>query len=754
MAVETSLTLAPLLPWPAIAVLGALATITVALGWLKRARGTGWRTVALIAVVAALANPTVSLEDREKLPDIAIVVVDDSASQDIGARRERSEAALEVIRQALEEADDLELRVVRVGGASGESAPARTGGTRLFEALSQALADVPRQRVAGIIMITDGQVHDVPEPANSFAPGGPLHVLITGERGETDRRLVIVEAPSYGIVGKPLERWLSYGIVAKPLEMKVRVEDEPGAGGGFARITLSRDGGPPEEFRVRLGLEAVIDFTLDHAGPTVLELEVEEGKQELTLDNNRAVVVVNGVRDRLRVLLVSGEPHPGERVWRSLLKADPAVDLIHFTILRPLESQDRTPANELSLISFPILELFQDKLYQYDLIIFDRYRRRGILPPEYLRNIAGYVEAGGALLTVVGPTYSTPSSLYYTPLGSVLPGTPTGRIYTQGFRPRVTDVGGRHPVTADLSDGGRPAWGRWFRQIEVEPARGMVLMTGVDGRPLLILDRVGEGRVAQLLSDHLWLWARGFEGGGPQAELLRRLAHWLMKEPELEENSLGATALGNQLEIVRRSLSPGPGAVEVTAPSGAVRSVELRPEGGGRATARITVDEAGLYRVSDGRLEALAAVGTLNPLEAAEVRATDERLGPIAEATGGAVLWLAETGPPDIRRVRPGRDLYGRDRIGPSAGPASPPVLSTLRSATEDGRSSLATEDGKASPEAAGFGPQAGGGGWIGLKVNGDYVVRGVKQTPLLPAGLILVLGLGGLILAWRREGS
>ena len=697
MAVETSLTLAPLLPWPAIAVLGALASITVALGWLKRARGTGWRTVALIAVVAALANPTVSLEDREKLPDIAVVVVDDSASQDIGARRERSEAALEHIRQALEEADDLELRVVRAGGASDESAPARTRGTRLFEALSRALADVPRQRVAGTIMITDGQVHDAPEPANSFAPGGPLHVLVTGERSETDRRLAIVEAPSYGIVGKPLE-------------MKVQVEDKPGAGGGFARITLSRDGGPPEDFRVRPGLEAVIDFTLDHAGPTVLELEVEESKQDLTLDNNRAVVVVNGVRDRLRVLLVSGEPHPGERVWRSLLKADPAVDLIHFTILRPPEKQDRAPTNELSLISFPVLELFQDKLYEYDLIIFDRYRRRGVLPPEYLRNIAGYVEAGGALLTAVGPTYPTPSSLYYTPLGSVLPGTPTGRIYTQGFRPRVTDAGGRHPVTADLSDGGRPAWGRWFRQIEVEPARGMVLMTGVDGRPLLILDRVGEGRVAQLLSDHLWLWARGFEGGGPQAELLRRLAHWLMKEPELEENSLGATALGNQLEIVRRSLGPGPGAVEVTAPSGAVRSVELKPEGGGRATARITVDEAGLYRVSDGRLEALAAVGTLNPLEAAEVRATDERLGPIAEATGGAVLWLAETGPPDIRRVRPGRDLYGRDRIG--------------------------------------------GGGWIGLKANGDYVVRGVKQAPLLPAGLILVLGLGGLILAWRREGS
>ena len=97
---------------------------------------------------------------------------------------------------------------------------------------------------------------------------------------------------------------------------------------------------------------------------------------------------INGVRDRLRVLLVSGEPHAGERTWRNLLKSDASVDLVHFTILRPPEKQDGVPVDELSLIAFPTRELFIEKIEDFDLIIFDRYRRRGILPSLYLENIA------------------------------------------------------------------------------------------------------------------------------------------------------------------------------------------------------------------------------------------------------------------------------------------------------------------------------------------------------------------------------
>ncbi len=156
------------------------------------------------------------------------------------------------------------------------------------------------------------------------------------------------------------------------------------------------------------------------------------------------------MRDRLRVLLISGEPHVGERTWRRLLKADPAVDLVHFTILRPPEKDDLTPLNELALIAFPTRELFQDKIGEFDLIILDRFQNRGILPPPYLENIADYVRDGGALLMSVGPEFTGPASLDDTPLHDVLPAHPvrgpdgeadTGGVVDGAFRPLVTALG-------------------------------------------------------------------------------------------------------------------------------------------------------------------------------------------------------------------------------------------------------------------------------------------------------------------------
>ena len=140
-------------------------------------------------------------------------------------------------------------------------------------------------------------------------------------------------------------------------------------------------------------------------------------------------------------------------------------------------------------------------------------------------------------------------------------------------------LGRRHPVTEDLPGAGTagrdPSWGRWFRQVEARARHGTVVMTGDRGEPLLVLDRVGKGRVAQLLSDQMWLWARGFEGGGPQAELLRRLAYWLMKEPDLEENDLRATIDGDRLVVTRQSLEPDDRPVTVTAPDGTTSSLTL-----------------------------------------------------------------------------------------------------------------------------------------------------------------------------------
>ena len=474
-------------------------------------------------------------------------------------------------------------------------------------------------------------------------------------------------------------------------------------------VTLAIDGAPATTVTVTSGIESELAFTVDHGGPNVLELAAAELPGELTVQNNRAVIVTEGIRDRLRVLLISGEPHPGERTWRNLLKADASVDLVHFTILRPPEKQDGTPINELSLIAFPTRELFSVKIDEFDLIIFDRYQSRGVLPQAYIANIANYVENGGAVLVASGPDYAGPASLYQTPLSMVLPAAPTGEVTTVPFRARVTERGRRHPVAHGLPGAGtaEPSWGRWFRLIDAEARLGDIVMSGPDDKPLMVLARIGQGRVAQILSDHAWLWTRGYEGGGPQAELLRRLAHWLMKEPELEEEALAARQDRSRLVIERRTMADTAEPVTVTLPSGATETVELAPAGAGLWSATLAAREAGLHRLSDGTLTAVAAVGSPDPKELSEVHATPTIVAGLAEPTGGAVRWLSRSGgapePPRFAKVRPGRAMAGA--------------------------------------------------GWLGLKANGAYRVTAIAAFPLFSSLLALAGLLGLASLMWYREG-
>lgn len=700
-----SLAAAPLLPWAAIALLALGGLLILGFGVLRRAPGLGWRAVAIAALLTALVNPSLIEQQRASRPDVAIVVVDQSPSQSIGHRRQATEAALAAIKHRLAHEPGLDLRVIRAGAAEPG---AGDEGTRLFAALDRAMSDVPRQRLAGVVMITDGEVDDVPHgDAKTLAQavGAPLHVLLSGRPGEADRRLVVAHAPSFGLVGKQVK--LIIRVEDLPESATEKAGEDPGDAPNDAEITWRKDGGAPQQVMVPVGRDVPLPVAIDHGGPNVLELAVAPGPHELTLVNNRAVVVVNGVRDRLRVLLVTGEPYAGERVWRNILKSDPSVDLVHFTILRPPEKQDDTPIRELSLIAFPIRELFDTKLDDFDLIIFDRYSRRGLIPQAYLENVVRYVRNGGAFLEAAGPGYGSRMSLSRTPLGQILPAEPTGKVYEEGFKPQLTDLGRRDPVTEGLSGagprGGQPSWGRWFRQVDARVHRGVTVMTGDRGDPLLVLDRVGKGRVAQLLSDEMWFWARGFEGGGPQAELLRRLAYWLMKEPDLEENDLRAAVDGNRLEVTRQSLEPDDRPVTVTAPDGSSRSLKLTPTHGGLSAASLAIDQMGLYRVTDGSRTALAAAGPLNPVEFADVRTTAKRLAPVVAATGGGIFWVGGGKMPEIRRVAPNR--------------------------------------------------VAAGNNWMGFRANGDYTVIGFSETPLLPALAALLLIAGGLLAAWRREG-
>jgi hypothetical protein len=291
---------------------------------------------------------------------------------------------------------------------------------------------------------------------------------------------------------------------------------------------------------------------------------------------------------------------------------------------------------------------------------------------------------------------------------SALPALPNGNVVEQAFYPRLTELGERHPVTRGL-DGAAdepPRWSRWFRLVGIDRPEGIAVMKGPDEQPLLLLNRKGEGRVGMFLSDQGWLWARGFEGGGPHVALYRRIAHWLMKEPELEEERLTADGQGMVLDIRRQTMSDDPGPAQVITPSGETLSVSLAPAEPGLFLGSVETNEIGLYQVANGDLSALAHIGPVNAPEFADTVSTGERLQPVADATGGAVR-----------------------RVAGMAGLSLPSIVPVRGSADAAGRD------------------------WIGFRSTGDTVLKSVSRVPLFGG----FLGLGLLLLAlgsmWYREG-
>jgi hypothetical protein len=678
----------PLVPTPVLWLAAAAIVAIAALLLLGRARGAAVRVTALALILLALANPSFTREDREPLSSVAAVVIDKSPSQNFGERTRETARAQEALVDSLKKIKGLEVRVVEAGQADGE-----TDGTRLFGALASSLSDVPVDRVAGAFLITDGRVHDIPSSAAGLGFQAPVHALITGRKDERDRRIAISAAPRFGIVGQV--QTITYRL------------DDQGVSGDRAKVVVRRDGEVINERTVLSGQTVNVDVDIKHAGPNIVEIEASPLDNELTLVNNRAVVAIDGVRDKLRVLLVSGEPHSGERTWRNLLKSDASVDLVHFTILRPPEKQDGTPINELSLIAFPTRELFQQKINEFQLIIFDRYARQGVLPIAYFDNIARYVRAGGAVLVSAGPDYASTTSIWRTPLDSVLPAEPVG-VTEKPYYAHLSDAGKRHPVTRGLEGSGSepPHWSRFFRTVETRNATSPPVMTGADGKPLLLLSRFGEGRVALLLSDHIWLWARGYEGGGPHLDLLRRMSHWLMKQPDLDEEALRLQVQGHDLVVLRQTMADSVAPVTVTSPAGATRQLTLSESEPGTWRSTIPANELGLWQATDGTLKALINVGPTNPKEFSEVTSTTEMLKPLTQATGG-----------DARRVVDGSDI-DLPRIVPV--------------------------------RASGI---FRGDGWMGVKMRDASVVRGVGVLPVF-AGLIgLLLLLGAFAATWLREG-
>ena len=684
-----TLILDPLVPLIAVYALALLTTLGVGFAAWRRLGGWWLRGLAALAVLGALTNPSFLREDRAPLSDIVIALVDKTASQKLSDRTNQTADALDRLQARITRLENTELRVVTVPDGDGDA------GTQLMTALAAALAEEPQARVAGIVALTDGRLHDIERAPNLPAP---IHTLLSGRDTDWDRRLTVSNAPAFAILGETVT-------------LSLRIDDQGAAPvtNAVAALSIAIDGAAPVSFQVPVGQDIELPLDLPHGGMNVVQFATPMADGELTDQNNAAVVQINGVRDRLRVLLVSGEPHPGERTWRNLLKSDAGVDLVHFTILRPPEKQDGVPVDELSLIAFPTRELFLEKINDFDLIIFDRYRRRGILPAAYFDSITDYVINGGAVLISSGPEYGGAESIYRSPLGKILPGAPTARVFEEGFTPQITDLGARHPVTEGLEkfssnpDGEGPGWGRWFRLVDViVPDTANIVMSGLDNRPLLTLDRIGEGRVALIASDQSWLWDRGFEGGGPQLELLRRLAHWMMKEPDLEEEALFAQANGQTMRIIRRTLTDTTGDVTITHPDGTQTILDLNEVSPGRFETMWTAPDLGLYRLTEADKETVIALGPAAPREFEQTIASGDVLRPIVDSTRGGTLAMAD-GDFAVRSIRAGRPAAGR--------------------------------------------------GWIGITPRGAYQTADISSNPVLPAWAFLILAALLSIAAWLREG-
>jgi hypothetical protein len=670
----------PLIPWLAIWVLTGGAAVLWGVYLFLRGKAWLFRALALSILALALANPLWIEEQREPLKDIVAVVMDRSESMNFRGRTETAQAAYEALKAQIDADETLELRIA-------ETDPGADG-TDMYVALQSALSDAPRERIAGAVMITDGQIHDMPDNPEEALQIGPVHALVVGGEDEIDRNIEIQQAPSFSIIDQRVE-------------MRVQVND-PTAQTVDVGITINGEPQTPQQ--VTVGQPDMIRFTLKRRGDNLVVLSVDGIENELTLANNLASANISGVQDRLRVLLVTGEPHAGARVWRDLLKSDPAVDLVHFTILRPPHKSDNVPIEEIALIAFPKPQLFREKLDEFDLVIFDHELQPAVLEEQYLDRVARYVERGGALLIASGPPYPGAYILYNTPLGGVLPGRVTGEMVDTRFVPQLTPLGKRHSVTATLPTEG---WGPWMRYMRMEQGTAEALMQTPDGHPLLLLDRVGEGRVASVMSDQMWLWARGFEGGGPYAELIRRTAHWLMKEPELEEELLTLEAgAAPVIKATLHTLSDTPETLSLRAPDGTTVESPWSLVSPGNYQANLPAKELGLYIAKAGELSAVTLRGPTHPREYLDLRATTDKVQPLATATLGGVFRLGADGTPDMPGLR---------RVG---------------------------ERGNGA-----------GSDWMGLRNREAYAVRATDSTTLLPGVVGMALACIFMMLAWRREG-
>lgn len=686
--------LAPLLstPWAWIVLSSALA---LALVMVALRIGSIWRVVAVCAIALLILNPVRVTQTRKAEPNIALVVVDDSPSQLLGNRKAQTDEALKALETKAAAIPNLKLHVVRLS----DTVRPPVKETTLWSVMAQQLTSIPAHRLAGVLLLTEGQVHDIPSSESDAERDAirqtlhqrPLHVLLSGSPDEYDRWLELGDTPRFGTVDSNL-----------PLQVTAHSNR---SGDGPFTLTVHHTDGTRESFPIAAGESRAIPFTLKHTGDNMVLLELSGSEEELSTANNRQVVRIHGTRNALRVLLITGKVYPGQRVWRNFLKADPSIDLVHFNILRNVQDEDGVPVSEMSLIPFPVDELFGEKIERFDLIVIDQFTGGGLIPRPYLNSIAQFVNNGGALLFVPDPEKAFAGDLMGSDVRGLLPLNWEKEPREQTFTPALSEAGRKHPVTAALGlENPKRKAGNWYRFLQAgqpeDTAFSLLQTPGAE--PLLVLNKHGKGRVALLLTDQLWLWARGHDGGGPFQMLVRNMIHWLLGEPDLEDTALSARIDNRTLHIHYRSVRGSVVTLTVRSPSGAERQVMVTLNQNGEGSETVPAEEAGIYTVSDsdGR-QAYAIAGEATSREWQRITQDATTLQPVADLARGGVYPLTQD-TPNLGMIDAGADAAGNH--------------------------------------------------WTGLVDNRAFSVTGTERTPLAPLWVYFLLGIAAAVMAWRNE--
>ncbi|MGE5182335.1 MAG: glutamine amidotransferase [Acidobacteriota bacterium] len=578
-------------PWGRLGLyLGATAvTAIVVLSWRASRGAPVWRRALLVGLRGGAATvaltvflePAVELRQVAREPNRVAVLIDDSKSMSLAesqggpTRIERARRLLAASQGALaawekdhkidyytfsDTVSPTTMMALAADKAQGKS-------TLIRKALEFVRSRYEGHDLAGIVLISDGAATgSFDEDSGDGAVRDFLRSL--------DTRVHTVWAARDGLKDVAVAKVMADEFAF--VRTVVRIEAVLHTTGLPARsvpVTLSTDGKPLREKTIELpagdhDVHVTFEVTPPRVGRYVYEISTPVAPGEAVATNNARSFVVRVIRDKIRVLQVSGQPSWDVRALRQMLKSNPNVDLISFFILRTQDDVSLVPNDEMSLIPFPTRELFEQQLPSFDLIILQNFEYLPYGIGDYLENIRSYVEGGGGLAMLGGAQSFTSGGYYGTPVAAALPVElygpfDTGPVIDTGkFQPQLTDAGLQHPVTSlrYAADDNRNTWK------QLPPLEGVNLVAGAKpdatvlavhpklktkaGKPMpvIVAGEYGKGRTLAVTTDTLWRYgfvaaAHPGDDGRNYTKLWENAIRWLIQDPDLRNLHVDSDAV-------------------------------------------------------------------------------------------------------------------------------------------------------------------------------------------------------------------